>query len=277
MPADPSRTRHTLTFCAVVVGLCLGWQGLPQAALASGDDQAAPEAATPAEQTPADFLDHLGQRVKARWRLQFRPPPPTPPADRGRAALILGSLMADSFLVWQAGDSQQFRNNNQEVLSYCRMLGLGEKLSPRLMAQGKMAESNEWKELRSEIVDDHREMLRVLRAQKDDDLAVMIDLGLWLRLLEIASNLVVENAAEEVRPLCIGSPAVLQAIRDDFNRISLPRHEEAVIKRIGAHLEAISSLWRVPQPATPTQEQVSQTQEKLHAIMQTMVEKPQQP
>lgn len=280
MPAAPYRTRHTLTFCAAVVGLCLGWQGLASKALASGDDPAPPEVATPAaptEQTPADFLDHLGQRVKARWRLQFRPPPPTPPADRGRAALILGSLMADSFLVWQASDSQQFRNNNQEVLSYCRMLGLGEKLSPRLMAQGKMAESNEWKELRSEIVDDHQEMLRLLREQRDDDLAVMIDLGLWLRLLEISTNLVVENAAEEVRPLCIGSPAVLQSIRDDFNRISLPRHDETMIKQIGAHLEVISTLWRVPQPATPTQEQVSQTQEKLHAIMHAMVEKPQQP
>ncbi|MBB5034477.1 hypothetical protein [Prosthecobacter vanneervenii] len=280
MPAAPYRTRHPLTICAAVVGLCLGWQVLASRALASGDDPAPPEAATPAapaEQTPADFLDHLGQRVKARWRLQFRPPPPTPPADRGRAALILGSLMADSFLVWQASDSQQFRNNNQEVLSYCRMLGLGEKLSPRLMAQGKMAESNEWKELRSEIVDDHQEMLRLLREQRDDDLAVMIDLGLWLRLLEISTNLVVENAAEEVRPLCIGSPAVLQSIRDDFNRISLPRHDETMIKQIGAHLEAISTLWRVPQPATPTQEQVSQTQEKLHAIMHAMVEKPQQP
>lgn len=281
MPAAPSRTHHTRTLCAVVVGLCLGWQGLPEAALASGDDTPPPpEVAVPqaaGSQNPADFLDNLGLRVKARWRLQFRPPPPTPPADRGRAALILGSLMADSFLVWQASDSQQFRNNNQEVLSYCRMLGLGEKLSPRLMAQGKMAESNEWKELRSEIVDDHQEMLRMLRAQKDDDLAVMIDLGLWLRLLEISTNLVVENAAEEVRPLCIGSPAVLQEIRDDFNRISLSRHEEVMIKQIGLHLEAISTLWRLPQPATPSEEQVLKTQEKLKSIMQAMVEKPQQP
>jgi hypothetical protein len=277
MPDLLLSTHRTTRLAALGLGLCLGWAGLA-VGQAAGDDPAPSEAASPAvraDQTPADFLDHLGQRVKARWRLQFRPPPPTPPADRGRAALILGSLMADSFLVWQASDSQQFRNNNQEVLSYCRMLGLGEKLIPRLMAQGKMAESNEWKELRSEIVDDHQELLRVLRAQKDDDLAVMIDLGLWLRLLEISTNLVVENAAEEVRPLCIGSPAILQEIRDDFNRISLPRHEEAMIKQIGGHIEDISLLWRLPQPAAPTSDQVMKTQEKLHAIMQAMVEKPQ--
>jgi hypothetical protein len=242
------------------------------AAAPSGTGEIA--AAIPAlDQTPADFLDLVGQSTKARWRLLFRPPPPTPPTDRGRAALILGSLVADSFLIWQAGDSQQFRNNNQEVLSYCRMLGLGEKLMPRLMAQAKMAESNEWKELRHEIVDGHQELIRMLREQKDDDLAVMIDLGLWLRLLEIVSSVVVENATVESRPLCIGSPAILQEIRDDYNRISLVRHDEALIKRLGVLIEEISALWRGPQLAAPTAGQVTKTHDKLKEIMQVMVEK----
>lgn len=270
MSAFPPLSHRTI--CLVALGLCLG--GMPGHA---ADDQVADDA-TPAiqtqNQTPADFLDQVGQRAKARWRLLFRPPPPTPPTDRGRAALILGSLMADSFLVWQAGDAQQFRNNNQEVLSYCRMLGLGEKLMPRLMAQGKMAESSEWKELRHEIVDGHQEMLRMLREQKDDDLAVLIDLGLWLRLLEISSSVVVENASVEVRPLCIGSPLILQDIRDDFNRLSLSKHEEPLIKRIGTAIEEITILWRGPaQQTAPTEEQVTKTQSKLQETMQAMVEK----
>ena len=267
MSALPPRSRRTI--CLVALGLCLG--GMAAGAGDQDTDDDAPPIAV-VDQTPADFLDSIGQRTKARWRLMFRPPPPTPPTDRGRAALILGSLMADSFLVWQAGDAQQFRNNNQEVLSYCRMLGLGEKLLPRLMAQGKMAESSEWKELRSEIVDSHQVLIRMLREQKDDDLAVLIDLGLWLRLLDIVSSVVVENATVEVRPLCIGSPAVLQEIRDDFNRLGLPKHEEAMIKHIGVAIEDISALWR-SSAAEPTAEQVIKTHEKLQEIMQAMVEK----
>jgi len=268
MSAPPLRPLRSI--CLVVLGLCLS--GMPVRADEQGLDDSAPSIIL-GHQSPADFLDLIGQRTKARWRLLFRPPPPTPPTDRGRAALILGSLMADSFLIWQAGDSQQFRNNNQEVLSYCRTLGLGEKLLPRLMAQGKMAESNEWKELRHEIVDSHQVLIRMLREQKDDDLAVMIDLGLWLRLLEIVSNVVVENDTVEVRPLCIGSPVILQEIRDDFNRLSLLKHEEAMIKHIGAAIEEISVLWRSPNPGPPTVEQVTKTHEKLKEIMQVMVEK----
>lgn len=270
MSAFLSRSRYTIYIAAV--GLCLCGSDSQASA-----DQGIAEDRTPAilalNQTPADFLDFVGQHTKARWRLLFRPPPPTPPTDRGRAALILGSLLADSFLILQAGDAQQFRNNNQEVLSYCRMLGLGEKLMPRLMAQGKMAESSEWKDLRHEIVDGHQELIRMLREQKDDDLAVLIDLGLWLRLLEIVSSVVVENETVEARPYCIGSPTVLQEIRDDFNRLSQPKHEEALIKRIGTVIEDISVLWRMANPSAPTEEQVNKTHAKLQEIMQAMVEK----
>jgi hypothetical protein len=269
MSALLPRSRRTI--CLAALGLCLS--GMPGQAVDDPGHEVPPPAIPAQDQTPADFLDLVSQHTKARWRLMFRPPPPTPPTDRGRAALILGSLLADSFLVWQAGDSQQFRNNNQEVLSYCRMLGLGEKLMPRLMAQGKMAESNEWKELRHEVVDGHQELLRLLREQKDEDLAVLIDLGLWLRLLEIVSSVVVENATVESRPLCIGSPAILQGLRDDFNRLSLSKHEEAMIKHLGAGIEEISALWRGPPQNAPTAEQVAQIHAKLQEMMQGMVEK----
>lgn len=269
MTAIPSRLSHTI--CIAALGLCLGQ------ALADPPASAPPVSPAPianaSDQTPADFLDMVGQRTKARWRLMFRPPPPTPPTDRGRAALILGSLIADSFLVWQATDSQQFRNNNQDVLTYCRMLGLGEKLMPRLMAQGKMAEGSEWKDLRHEIVDGHRELVRMLREQKDDDLALMIDLGLWLRVLEIVSTIVTDTATEELRPLCIGSPLILQDLRDAFSRLSVSKREETFIKRIDNAMDEITTLWKDVDKIPPTQIQVAKTNEMLKVLMQALMDK----
>ncbi len=264
MPANPSRLSRTI--CIAALGLCLGQT------LADPPTIVSPSASN-ADQTPADFLDLVGQRAKARWRLMFRPPPPTPPTDRGRAALILGTLLGDSLLVWQAADSQQFRNNNQDVLTYCRMLGLGEKLMPRLMAQGKMAEDSEWKDLRHEIVDGHQELVRLLREQRDEDLALMIDLGLWLRILEITSAIVAETAAVELRPLCIGSPAILQEMRDDFSRLSASKREEVILKRIGISIHEISTLWKDADKVPPTQIQVVVTQEKFKGLMQALMDK----
>lgn len=266
MPTIPSCLSRTIYIAAL--GLCLG-QVMADPLVSN----APVSAAITADQTPADFLDLVGQRTKARWRLLFRPPPPTPPTDRDRAALILGSLLADSFLVWQTTDSQQFRNNNQDVLTYCRMLGLGEKLMPRLMAQGKMAEDSEWKDLRHEIVESHQELVRMLREQKDDDLALLIDLGLWLRVLEIVSTIVTDAPAANARPLCIGSPAILQEMRDDFSRISASKREEAMIKNIGATIDEISFTWKDVDTVPPTQIQVAKTNEKLKELMQALMNK----
>lgn len=269
MSVIPSRLIRTI--CIAALGSCLSLTATAQTASPSVP-LLAPEPLA-VDQTPADFLDMVGQHTKARWRMLFRPPPPTPPTDRARAALILGSLLGDSFLVWQATDSQQFRNNNQDVLTYCRMLGLGEKIMPRLMAQGKMAESNEWKELRHEIVDGHQELVRLLREQRDEDLALMIDLGLWLRVLEIVSTIVTETPDVDIRPLFIGSPAILQDMYDDYSRISAPKREETMIKRIGSTLAELSATWEDVEQKTPSKGKVARTHVKIKELMQALMDK----
>lgn len=224
------------------------------------------------DRTAADFLEIVGLHTKARWRLLFRAPPPTPPTDRGRAALILGTLLGDSFLIWQSGDAQQFRNNNQEVLSYCRTLGLGEKLLPRLMTQGNLADQNGWKELRQEIVDGHQEAMRLLREQMDEDLALMIDVGVGLRLFEIVSSLI--TAAPEVTPaLFEGSPELLRDLRSDFNRISAAKREEPFMQRVNTVIDESSALWQNAEKVPLTPEQLAKTNETLKALMQGMIEK----
>lgn len=224
------------------------------------------------DQTAADYLESVGRQTRARWRLLFRPPPPTPPTDRGRSALILGTLLGDSFLIWQAGDAQQFRNNNQDVLAYCRTLGLGEKLLPRLMTQGNLAEQSGWKDLRQEIVDGHQEAMRLLREQMDEDLALLIDVGVGLRLLEIVSSLI--TAAPEVNTmLFVGSPELLRELRDDFNRISAAKREEPFMQRVRAVIDESSLLWQDVDKTPLTLEQLTKTNDTLKALMQGMLER----
>lgn len=252
------------------------------AVLSSCLSSAAAEADTPepkvavvaaSDPSPADFLDSIAQKTKARWRLLFRPPPPTPPTDRGRTALILGTLMGDSFLVLQAGDAQQFRNNNQDVLTYCRTLGLGEKLLPRLMTQGNLAEKNAWKDLRQEIVDGHQQALQLLRDQMDEDLALLINIGVGLRLFEIATAIIVAAPEADVGLLCGTSPALLRDLHDDFSHISAPKRDEALMLRVSALIHEIGQLWQDADKTPLTQAQAAETNDKLKGLMQEMITK----
>lgn len=263
MPANLPRLGRTIVLIALGGIASL----MPATRIAAGDT---PVEKMPADQTAADFLDVVGLHTKVRWRLMFRPPPPTPPTDRNRAALILGSLLGDSFLVLQATDAQQFRNNNQDVLAYCRTLGLGEKLLPRLMTQGNLAEQNAWKELRQELVDGHQQVLRLLREQMDEDLSLLIDIGLDLRLLEIVAGIIVAAPEGDVLPLCSSTPALLQQLHDDIGHVSAGRRDLPLMLRVRATIEEAGAMWREADKKPLTQAQAVKTIEMIKTLMEEL-------
>lgn len=218
-------------------------------------------------QSPADFLETAGQHIKVRWRTLYRPQPPTPTPDRNKAAFTLGGLLGESFLILQAGDAQQFRNNNQDVVTYCRMLGLGDRIMPRLMTQAKMAESAEWKVLRDELVVGHQQLVQTLREQKDADLAILVELGLWMRILEIASSVAVVSPDVDIWPLCIGSPALLHKLSTDFAALSESIRTEPLLKLVSDALRELESKWDKPDVGPPTQTEVTESHERIKTVM----------
>ncbi|MCA1964507.1 MAG: hypothetical protein LDL31_11225 [Prosthecobacter sp.] len=223
------------------------------------------------DQTPADFLEMAGRHTKARWRALFRPRLPlTPSTDRCKTGFTLGSLIGESFLIWEAGDAQQFRNNNQDIVACCRTLGMGERILPRLMAQAKMAEMDEWKDLRQEIIDGHQEIMRILREQQDEDLAILVGIGAWMRSLEIVSKLVVETPEVDKRPLCIGSPALLALLRQDFATLSEPTRRSALLQPLITLLSDLERTWGNLKSGAPTQSMVAGTHERLRSVMEEL-------
>jgi len=266
MPASPAPFLHAIRL--IVLGACLS-AAQSQEPAAVGD----PVAPAITGQTAADFLDAVGNHTKARWRLLFRPPPPTPPADRERAALILGTLIGDGFLVLQAGDAQQFRNNNQDVLAYCRTLGLGEKLTPRLMTQGNLAEQAAWKDLRQELVGGHQETLRLLHEQKDEDLALLIDIGVGLRLLEIVSSVIIAAPESDMGALGRDTPSLLRNLRDDLGRISVGRRGLPLLGRVSTVIGETSASWQDLDKVAITQAQAVKANERLKELMLEMIAK----
>lgn len=215
-----------------------------------------------ADQTPADFLDGVGLRVKARWRQMYREPQGPPPTARPLVAYSLGALMADSFLAMEATDSQQFRNNNQDVLNYCRVLGLENKVSPRLMSQGKLAEHEKWATLRQDVVDGHQELCRFLREQRDEDLAILVDMGIWMRMMDMVSGVVVESPDVTVWPLSVGSPALIKDLKHRYSLLSENTRKLDRIATLGELLAYLDRHWVDASP--PSQLRVTKTREKIH-------------
>lgn len=215
---------------------------------------------------PGDFLDRVGQKVKARWRQHYRESPPAASSERLRVAFILGTLMAESHLAVQAGDAQQFRNNNQEVLKLCGVLGLADKISPDVMAGSKMAESEDWPALRKQVLQTQQHIENVLNEQRDEDPAILMGLGLWVRLFDIATTLVIAEPDLPDKAICIGSTSMLDELVASFERLTeLSRSNEAV-SLIGGALEMLQRHWTSAED-NPNQEVVQMTHQKLRYLI----------
>ena len=215
------------------------------------------------EQTPVDFLEAVGLVAKARWRQLYRPPPTTPSPDRTRTAVTLGFLVGESYLCVQAADAQQFRNNNQEVMTYCRTLGFGEKVSPMLLGQAKLAEMEQWTELKVSVIEGYQALEQSLMDQRDEDLAVLLKLGVWVRTLEIVSSVVLDSPEADFKKLCVGSPALIEELRGAYAQMPESVREGDVGKEVGHLLDFLWRDWGRPDLVEPSTEVVQKTHERL--------------
>ncbi len=257
-----------LTVCSCMASIATGQVG-SAAAPATAAKEAEPRAAATTvewttQRTPADFLEAVGQVTKARWRQLYRPPPPTPSPARLRTAVTLGYLMGESYLCVQAEDTQHFRNNNQEIITYCRTLGFGEKISPMLLGQARQAEDGMWQELEAGVIEGQKLLGQHLTDQRDEDLAMLFNLGVWLRTLEIVSSLVTESEDSDIGGLCVGSPKLIVELRDNFATLpELTRENDETAKELSMLLEFLWRTWARQPEVKPSPEMVRMTHERL--------------
>lgn len=215
---------------------------------------------------PGDFLNILGQQTKALWRKLYRDPPPTPSTDRSKVAFMLGVLIADSHLKLQAGDAQKFRDNNQDLLAYCKVLGLSEKITPEVMAEGKMAETEDWNGLKGKVNELRRLILQILKDQRDEDLSILVDLGMWMRLLEISSSLVLNDPEMSNKTLCIGSVLLLNDMMANFERLTEATRMDPLVTQLGKTLQHLQRYWTDAQEPLSL-EQVQMSSDKIKHIV----------
>jgi len=220
-----------------------------------------------ADMLPSDFLDCVSQNTKARWRMLYREATTAaPPAERLKVAFTLGGLLADSYLALQAGHAQQFKNINQDVGKYCSSLGLADKIKPMLMGGSKMAEEEDWPALRSKLNDTHLEIEKLLNEQRDEDLAILVHLGMWIRLFDITTTVVQGDPELQNKTLCIGSIPLLTDLVTRFSKLSQPTKEDPSVAVIGKTLQLLEKHWAATE-GRPTQEIVEMTLEKVRFLL----------
>jgi len=109
------------------------------------------------------------------------------PLDRADLAIELGFLIADGFLVVQAGQLEKVEALATDLTRYGKALGAGDRVNRHAAALLDSARDQDVDQLKTELASAQRDVEIELITLRDTDLAHLISLGGWIRALEVSS------------------------------------------------------------------------------------------
>lgn len=209
-----------ILFGASLSGLCFAEEEVKPAAAEEKVEEKAEEKAEVAEEKgkdpegvaeiPADLLEdeHLREELgvneftapsisKLFDTLQFlmplplvevqRQPNERMPLDRADLAIELGFLIADGFLIVQAGQMDQVERMAADLTRYGKALGAGDRINRHAASLLESAKKQDIPQLKKELAATQKDVEAELVTLRDADLAHLISLGGWIRALEVSS------------------------------------------------------------------------------------------
>ena len=109
------------------------------------------------------------------------------PLDRADLAIELGFLIADGFLIVQAGQMDQVERIAADLNRYGKALGAGERINRHAAGLLESAKKQDIPQLKKELAATQKDVEAELVTLRDADLAHLISLGGWIRALEVSS------------------------------------------------------------------------------------------
>ncbi len=109
------------------------------------------------------------------------------PLDRADLAIELGFLIADGFLIVQAGQMDKVEGMATEMTRYGKALGAGDRINRHAAGLLESAKKQDVEQLKKELAATQRDVEIELVTLRDADLAHLISLGGWIRALEVAT------------------------------------------------------------------------------------------
>ena len=109
------------------------------------------------------------------------------PLDRADLSIELGFLIADGFLIVQAGQMDKVEDMAADLTRYGKALGAGERINRHAASLLESAKKQDVDQLKKELAATQKDVEIELVTLRDADLAHLISLGGWIRALEVAT------------------------------------------------------------------------------------------
>jgi len=119
------------------------------------------------------------------------------PLDRADLAIELGFLIADGFLIVQAGQMDKVESLASDLTRYGKALGAGDRVNRHAASLLESAKEQKVDQLKKELAATQKDVERELVALRDADLAHLISLGGWVHALNVSAGAVEKQFTPE--------------------------------------------------------------------------------
>ena len=247
-------------------------QSLPETTAPAVEEAAPAAAEIPLPLSPAAVLPLYVDGVRPQWRQLYRPVIKRVAEDRFRAALGLGAVIADLYLAAESRDATRIDNLLTDENSLERMLGIAEKAGHSTQVISDFATAGDWQQVRRELSGQLKNQRRYLTEQRDEPLADLMEVGLWVRTLQIGASFSAHHqvwpAAAYVSwtPVLARLKALTVPICDDNDCRNL--------RLLKSRLITLERSWRTPPEASAVQDKAVVSLIALNEIMARLIDTP---
>lgn len=198
------------------------------------------------------------------------------PLDRADLAVELGFLIADGFLVVQAGELGRVESLAAELTRFGKALGAGERVNRHAASLLESARRKDVPQLKKELSATQKDVELELVKLRDADLAHLISLGGWIRALEVAAGAVDKQFSED------RARKIMREDIADYYASVVSSLEPRIAERpnyLALHdqLVAMQAAMTIPEGQDPTKEQVAEIRKLAAKLVELALKRDERP
>lgn len=205
----------------------------------------------------AEVLLSLSRSLNPRWRQCYGPAEPAVAPDREHAALRLGIVTFELFLAAYARDNAQAGQRLSDAAAVEKLLGISESTRPRHLLLQSLAEAGEWDTFRRGLDALSEEQRIALEGQRDPDLARLLPVAGWLRLLEVEATLLASASAPTLEPVGL-HPHVIEWLQGELAKLDDRVRDNRSVARCAQAIEKLARLLEVPSTEAGRREKLAE-------------------
>lgn len=226
----------------------------------------APKGASQEFSKPEELLSSISRVLKPDWVAHFRQTVPKALDSRAQLAFAIGSVFAEGWLATHAEDTQHSRNIGKDLLLLAKPLGTHPELIEHSKSLADCAEKRNWELLKQELESAESDLTKALAKNGDPHLASLVQLGKWVRTLEIAAGILHHHYSD------LSAGVLQQSLWEkSFYNVLVSAVElirlDATLSPTQPQLSDLHKLLKAQASSLPTDSQINSLSEAAHAVL----------